>query len=235
MPTTMNPIRMVFALPPEDVDAADFLAWHDGEMRGLLGLEGVASARLYDLQPSVGAGKVSPAVYRYCGLYEIEGDADAARARIDAAVGATMGAGDQPEFVGRTRFAVYDLTAIDEVRERHTLDAATLYLVFSAPPSGISTADYDAWYYDHVRENIETGEMAGGHRWSATTPLIDPLLPPHATHVATYELTAGKDRMNALLDAAIADGRTVLPDWFPQITFGSTQITALTERLTAKA
>ncbi len=231
MSSTLNPLRAVFALPPEDVDSADFLAWHAEEMNGLLQLDGVVSARLYDLQPSVGAGTVSPTVYRYCGLYEIDGDDVAAtQARIDAAVGT----GSQPDFLARTRFAVYDLTAIDEIRPAHTLDAASLYLVFSAPPAGISAEDYDAWYHKHVRENVETGELASAHRWSVATPLIDPLLPPHATHVATYELTAGKDAMNRLLDTAIAEGRIVLPEWFKQITFASTQITALTERLSAK-
>ena len=124
---------------------------------------------------------------------------------------------------------------IDEIHQGHTLDAAQLYLVFSDPPAGVSAEDYDAWYHDHVRENVEIGELAGAHRWRAVASLVDPLLPPHATHVATYELTAGKDAMNRLLDAAIAEGRIVLPEWFRAITFASTQITALTERLFSRA
>jgi len=224
MSSTLNPLRAVFALPPEGVARADFEAWHAREMHELLRVKGVGSARLYSLQPSVGQG--SPTVYRYCGLYEIDGDRAATLARIDEAVAS----GPKPDFVAETRFAVYDLTAIDEIRQAHTLDAESLYLVFSAPPAGVSAADYDAWYHDHVRENVEIGELAAAHRWAATASLVDPLLPPHATHVASYELTAGKDAMNRLLDTAIADGRIVLPDFFRGITFASTQITALTDR-----
>jgi len=231
MSDTLNPLRAVFALPPEDVASSDFEAWHAQEMAGLLRLDGVVSARLYSLQPSVGAGEVSPAVYRYCGLYEIDGgDRAATLARIDAAVGG----GTAPDFVARTRFAVYDLTEIDEIRPAHTLDAEQLYLVFSAPPAGVSAEAYDAWYHDHARENVEIGELAAAHRWDAIASRIDPLLPPHASHVASYELTAGKDTMNRLLNAAIADGRIVLPEWFGGITFGSAQITALTERVRAE-
>lgn len=229
MSNTLNPLRAVFALPPEDVSASDFEAWQVGEMREALQVDGVDSARLYSLQPSVGAGKASPAVYTYCALYEIGGDPTDTLARIDAARSSVA----QPEFVARTRFAVYDLTAIDEIRPAHTLDAATLYLVFGAPPEGVTAEQFDAWYFDHVRENVEVGELAAAHRWSAVASLVDPELPPHATHVATYELTAGKDRMNHLLDTAIREGRIVLPEWFRGITFASAQITALTERLTA--
>jgi hypothetical protein len=229
MSSTLNPLRAVFALPPEDVDAAEFEAWHGRQMDELLRVEGVASARLYALQPSVGAGTASPTVYSYCGLYEIGVDHAATLERIDAAVAASA----QPDFVARTRFAVYDLTAIDEIRSAHTLDAASLYLVFSAPPEGVSRNEFDSWYHDHVRENVEIGQLAAAHRWDAVASLVDPLLPPHATHVATYELTEGKDVMNRLLDTAIAEGRIVLPDWFRGITFGSAQITALTDRLPA--
>jgi hypothetical protein len=229
MSSTWNPLRAVFALPPEDVDPADFEAWHEGEMDALLRVEGVASGRLYALQPSVGAGKTSPTVYTYCGLYEVDGDHAETLELMDAVVAR----GERPDFIARTRFAVYDLAAIDEVRSAHTLDADSLYLVFSAPPEGISTAEFEAWYHEHVRENVEIGELAAAHRWKALASLVDPLLPPHATHVATYELTAGKDTMNRLLDTAIAEGRIVLPDWFPGITFGSAQITALTDRLSA--
>src|SRR5690606_34625866 len=116
----------------------------------------------------------------------------------------------------------------------HTLDAETLYLVFARPPAEISAEAFDAWYYDHLRENVEIGEMASAHRWDVVASLVDPELPPHATHVAAYELTAGKDAMNALLNAAIADGRIVLPEWFPGITFASAQITAIGERRGAR-
>jgi len=230
MSDTRNPIRAVFTLPPEDVADADFEAWHQAQVERLLAVEGVASARLYSLQASVGAGERSPSVYRYCGLYEIDGDQAATLARLDAAAAADAA---QPEFVGRTRFAVYDLVVIDEINAAHTLDAEQLYLVFGRPPAEVSDEQFDAWYIQHVRENVEIGQMASAHRWDVTASLVDPVTPPHATHVATYELTAGKDVMNGLLNAAIADGRIVLPDWFPGITFASAQITALTPRLRA--
>ena len=227
MTNTQSPLRAVFSLPPADIDPVEFEAWHADEMERILRVDGVSSARLYALQPSVGAGTASPTVYTYCGLYEIAGEYAPTLARVDEVVAG----GANPEFVARSRVAVYDLTAIDEIERADTLDAESLYLVFSAPPQGVTTEEFEDWYHEHVRENVEIGELAAAHRWDAVASLIDPLLPPHATHVATYELTAGKDRMNRLLDAAIAEGRIVLPSWFPRIRFGSAQITAVTTRL----
>lgn len=227
MSRTTAPLRAVFSLPPESVDRGEFEAWYPGHMRDLLGVPGVESARLYSDVP--GVGMLSPTPYPYVAFYEISGDPAETRAAIDAALGT-----DQvplPDFFGEVRWAVYDLDAIDEIRPAHTLDAESLYLVFSAPPEGTSAEDYEAWYRTHVRENVEIGQLAAAHRWNLTPSLVDPLLPPHATHLASYELTAGSREMNRLLDTAIAEGRIVLPDFFPGIRFASVTATALTDRL----
>lgn len=229
MTSTTDQIRAVFSLPPDGLDRAEFEEWYPGHIRDIVALPGIGSARLYSDAPGVGKG--SPTAYPYCALYEISGDPASTLAGLDAALGT-----DQvplPAFFGDVRWAVYDLTAIDEIRPAQTLDADSLYFVFSAPPTGVSSEDYEAWYHVHVRENVETGQLAAAHRWDLNAALVDPLLPPHASHLATYELTAGPRAMNQLLDAAIADGRIVLPEWFPGIEFASVTATALTPRLEA--
>jgi hypothetical protein len=229
MTGTTNPIRAVFSLPPEDVDHADYEAWYPGHMRDILTVPGIGSARLY--RAAAGVGKGSPTVYPYVALYEILGEPEETLAALDAALGTEQV--PLPGFFGDVRWAVYDLDAIDEIRPAHTLDADALYFVFSAPPAGTSAEDYEAWYHAHVRENVEIGELAAAHRWDLTASLIDPLLPPHATHLATYELTDGPRAMNLLLDTAIRDGRIVLPEWFPGIDFASVSTTAVTDRIEA--
>jgi len=227
MTGTANPIRAVFSLPPDGLDRGEYEAWYPGHIRDILTLPGIGSARLY--RAAAGVGKGSPTAYPYVALYEVVGDLQTSLAELDAALGT-----DQvplPAFFGDVRWAVYDLDAIDEYRPAHTLDAESLYLVFSAPPEGISAEQYDAWYRTHVRENVEIGELAAAHRWDLRHALVDPLLPAHATHLASYELTAGSAAMNQLLNAAIADGRIVLPEWFPGINFASVSTTALTERM----
>lgn len=227
MTGTNDPIRAVFSLPPDGLDRAEFEAWYPGHMRDILTLPGIDSARLYRI--AAGVGKGSPTAYAYCALYEVGGEPASTLAALDEALGTDRV--PLPAFFGDARWAVYDLTAIDEIRPAHTLDADSLYFVFSAPPEGISADDYEVWYHQHVRENVEIGQLAAAHRWSLNASLVDPLLPPHATHLATYELTAGSRAMNQLLDAAIAEGRIVLPEWFRGINFASVTATALTPRI----
>ncbi|GAB3596085.1 hypothetical protein [Microbacterium tumbae] len=228
MTSTTNPLRAVFSLPPADLDRAEFETWYPGHIRDILGLPGVLSARLY--RTKAGVGKGSPTAYDYVAFYEVESEGAAETlAGIDTALGTDRV--PLPEFFGRSRWAVYDLAAIDEIRPAHTLDAESLYLVFSAPPAGRTTTEYEDWYHRHVRENVEIGQLAAAHRWNVAATLVDPELPPHATHLASYELTAGPAEMNRLLDGAIAEGRIVLPDWFPGIDFASTTATAVTDRI----
>ena len=229
MTGTTNPLRAVFSLPPADLDPAEYEAWYPSHIRDILALPGIGSARLY--RDTAGVGTLSPTPYTYLAVYEITGDPASTLAGLDAALGTD--AVPLPPFFGDVRYAIYDLAAIDEIRPAHTLDAENLYFVFSAPPEGITAEEYEAWYYTHVRENVETGQLAAAHRWDLTASLVDPLLPPHATHLASYELTAGSKAMNALLDAAIADGRIVLPPFFPGIKFASVSAAALTDRIEA--
>ena len=225
-----NPLHAVFSLPPDDLPRDRFEEWYAGHIDDILTIPGIDSARLYRLTPSVGATR-SPAVYAYAALYEIGDDPATVLPTLGAALGTD--AVPLPDFFGSVRWAIFNLAPIDEVGEKDTLDCDELYLVFSAPPEGITREEYDAWYVEHVRENVRIGELGGARRWSVEAAVVDPVLPPHATHLASYELTAGAARMNELLDSNIANGVIVLPPWFPQISFASAAAAALAPRVSS--
>ena len=42
----------------------------------------------------------------------------------------------------------------------------SLYLVFSKPPEGVTSDEYDRWYHGHVRENIETKGFLSAERYA---------------------------------------------------------------------
>ena len=47
----------------------------------------------------------------------------------------------------------------------------SLYLVFSAPPEGVTPVEYDRWYHAHIRENLAAPGFVGGQRF-AVTPAV---------------------------------------------------------------
>jgi hypothetical protein len=109
--------------------------------------------------------------------------------------------------------------------------ANDLYLVFSKRPDGISAADYDRWYDEHSQENIESPGFVHARRY-AVDQVNGPEMP--FEHLAVYEYTGGIERWRSDLDRRIREGDVVLPEWFPQIQFGSWSCSPVSDLLTPK-
>ena len=106
----------------------------------------------------------------------------------------------------------------------------SLYLVFSKPPESVTSEEYDRWYHDHVRENIETKGFLSAERYAlkAGRPTgVD------FRHLAVYEYTGDYQALREDLERRIEAGKIVLPEWFPQIQFGSWECRAIDERAEA--
>lgn len=112
-----------------------------------------------------------------------------------------------------------------------------VYLVFSDPPPGVSQEDYRAWYEEHVAENIEAAGFVSGRRFglhhAADRPGASDAQPGDAggfSHLAVYETNAPLDDLRVALEARIASGAVVLPEWFSEIRFSSWYCTPLGDR-----
>jgi hypothetical protein len=96
--------------------------------------------------------------------------------------------------------------------------APNLYLVFSKRPEAISAADYDGWYEKHAQENIESPGFVTARRYEITH-VNGP--PAPFEHLALYEYEGSMEQWRTSLNGRIASGDVQLPEWFPQIQFGS--------------
>jgi len=103
-----------------------------------------------------------------------------------------------------------------------------LYLVFSAPPEGVSAEEYDRWYHHHIRENLEAPGFVAGQRFKLTPSVGQEH--PHQ-HLALYEFNGDIKRWQDNLNGRIKSGDIVLPDYFPRIRFGSWEATPIDERV----
>jgi hypothetical protein len=106
-----------------------------------------------------------------------------------------------------------------------------LYLVFSQPPASVSDAEYQRWYHDHLRENLETDGFDAGQRFALehTVAGSDEAL----SHLAVYETRGSIDELRAALDARRRAGEIVLPSWFRDIRFSSWHATELEDRVSS--
>ena len=94
-----------------------------------------------------------------------------------------------------------------------------LYLVFSKPPEGVSTQEYDRWYHHHVRENIVSPGFLSAQRFALEPVPEKPPMP--FSHLALYEYAGDMSVWRTDLTRRIEAGEIVLPEWFPKIHFGS--------------
>lgn len=102
-----------------------------------------------------------------------------------------------------------------------------LYLVFSKPPAGMSEDEYHRWYDLHVRENIVSPGFVSARRFTVK-PARDET---PFTHLALYEYEGDLSTWRTDLDRRLRTKEIVLPDWFPEITFGSWSAVPVTGRI----
>jgi hypothetical protein len=125
--------------------------------------------------------------------------------------------------------------------------SSQLYLVFSNPPAGVSEEEYDRWYYQHVRENVEVPGFVAGQRFAATLVMSGSRTAPGRftsdsetvevapsldfRHVAMYEFDGDIADLRRALFERIESGDTVLPDWFDEIRFMTWTFAPVDERV----
>jgi hypothetical protein len=97
-------------------------------------------------------------------------------------------------------------------------NSTNLYLVFSKRPEAISAADYDRWYEAHAQENIESPGFLNARRFELSH-VNGPAAP--FEHLAVYEYEGEMAGWRASLTERIESKDINLPEWFPQIQFGS--------------
>jgi hypothetical protein len=108
-----------------------------------------------------------------------------------------------------------------------------LYLVYSRPPEGVTSAEYDQWYAAHAQENIESKGFVSAQRYEVREVKgADEVGPEH--HLALYEYAGDMSIWRQDLSARIEAKEIVLPDFFPGIEFKSWRGHPVGGRLTPK-
>ena len=107
---------------------------------------------------------------------------------------------------------------------------ANMYLVFSAPPSGVTADEYDRWYHHHIRENLAAPGFVAGQRFSLTPAVTKDESPRRTRHLALYEFEGELARWRTDLETRIGTGNRP-SECFPQIRFGSWECTPVDERV----
>ncbi len=208
-------VYFVFSEPPAAVDRADYGRWYEGHVRDILAVEGFASARRFDLAPA--NGSTSPTMYSHLSLYAVEGDPQAAMARLAEAVDA--GSVPLPDWFGGIRFASFYGEPLEGPIDLAVLDHT--YLVFSRPPAQIPLEDYLEWYATHARENLTADGFDAMWRYRLEADRVDPLAPCESVHAALYEVHGELPQLRLALKEAADAGRVGFPDWFGEILFAS--------------
>jgi len=106
-----------------------------------------------------------------------------------------------------------------------------LYLVFSQPPADLPPGEYERWYAQHLRENLQVDGFRGGRRFALDHTVNAAESEAGFSHLAQYECTAEIAQLRAALDRRRESGEIVLPPWFGDITFSSWYCRPLEERV----
>src|ERR1700760_3871659 len=104
-----------------------------------------------------------------------------------------------------------------------------LYLVFSQPPESISQDEYQSWYHDHLRENLEAPGFNAGARFALDHTVAG--TKESFSHLAVYETAGSMDDLRKGLNERLETGAVVLPPWFKDIRFSSWHATVIDERV----
>jgi hypothetical protein len=208
-------VYLVFSKPPQEIGAAEYGRWYEGHVRDILGVEGFAGARRFDLEAA--RGDTSPTMYTHLALYEIDGDAHEAMDRLGQAT--ESGQVPLPDWFGGIRFASFHTSALEGPIDLDRLDH--VYAVFSKPPATMALDGYFDWYHTHARENLTADGFEAVWRYGLEADTVDPLAPCESVHAALYEVHGEMPQLRAALKEAADAGRVGFPDFFDDILFAS--------------
>ena len=219
-------VHLMFSSPPEGLEAGAFERWLETLSSHVMAVEGYGAARHFRTAAAVGSA--SPTMYAHLVVYTVDGDPEAARARLRQAV-----ASEPTAFAGGDgiRFASFTGVALEGPIDLAALDH--MYLVFSKPPARIGLEDYIAWYARHMRENLTADGFEAAWRYRLQADVVDSLAPADAVHAALYEVHGDLPQLRVALQEAADAGRVGFPDWFGEIQFASMDCLACSGVLTA--
>lgn len=97
--------------------------------------------------------------------------------------------------------------------------------VFSRRPDEIGAEQYDAWYHDHVIENLAARGFVGAERYAVRCSKGPDGIQGSERHLALYRYTGPSSVWREDLKQRIAGGTVQLPPWFSGIEFTSWECT----------
>jgi hypothetical protein len=122
---------------------------------------------------------------------------------------------------------------------------ARLYIVFSAPPEGVSQRDYDQWYTQHASENIETPGLLSVTRYAVAPVVVGRRTAPGEfelntdalpyDHAAIYEFEGELGDVRKRLLDRVARGEIYQPEWFDRIGWMNWQFTPIGDPVMPRA
>ena len=221
-------LHLVFSDPPPEIDEVTFNEWYDFHLGEILVVPGFRAARRYRLHVAVGSG--GPARYRFLSAYELEAPPAEVMVALDEEVASERM--QLPEWFPEVRFASFNCYSHGDASEPSLGDH--LYLVFSAPPSGVDAGLYVRWYGTHAAENTSVAGFEASWRFRLEPVVVDATEPTIQDHLALYGVSKELAELRAGLDAAKVNGAIGFPTWFDQIPFVSLDAHQLGGRVRAE-
>lgn len=124
-------------------------------------------------------------------------------------------------------WASYELVPLDASAESEPLEVDHLYLVFSQAPDGVSQAEYEDWYHEHMRENLLQESFTEGWRWRSTPVRAASNGRAPGSHLALYRMVRDWEFTQKAMAARVDELSDSWPDWFGRIYFCSLEATAI--------
>jgi hypothetical protein len=121
-----------------------------------------------------------------------------------------------------------------------------LHIVFSQPPAGVTSEEFNDWYDAHLAEILATPGFLSARRFRLEPVVEDETAQLPFGYLALYEVEGDPDKALAAMAelglgskdsyAALKEvdtGELELPDWFKDVRFASWNCMALGERVEA--
>jgi len=124
-------------------------------------------------------------------------------------------------------WAGFELAQLDGTTDDSPLAADRLQFVFSERPESVSPVEYDEYYQEHLRENLQMESFSAGWRWRITPIHLDSSRQPPGSHLALYRMEKGWSEAGQEVSTHSARLRETWPAWFTHMRLSAISATAL--------
>lgn len=108
----------------------------------------------------------------------------------------------------------FELEQISATTDESPLTAARLQFVYGEPPTALPPAEFDEYYDEHLRENLQMQSFSAGWRFRNTPIHLDSEGKPPGSHLAIYRMEQEWSDASKELAAHSARLRDTWPAWF---------------------